>query len=513
MSLLLHEHHRKETNLCFQEKKKAEPFLQHRQSPFGLLCALCNRFACRLCLLSLNKTFTKKMLLSDQWCRDVRTYLLTAQESSLEKIDVGHCCYLNDDSLLEKKDKAKSSYLEGHLLLYEYGVIIDPPLGGSCDVHGFGNDPVHHLKGVHHAVVDGEFTCQIPQTDKVILDGSRTSIEGYQPPTYITIPGLSTNSKSKKIEVEWFVLRPTGSFPPERLADKIREKDLSGCGTGFFNNKQAPLQLLIGATEAGDTYHLLNARWYNVQSIATTSRADQHKLFEDCKLSLKRGGFEANRKNSGGRTTVNAQLRKFLNHPGNLPRKAVGVKIFQREKDWQFLYISTTNSNVADHPNGDTRKVASWKYTQPQIGGSFNLPVFLFEKYNFLYDFVRCKVETALVLQALKANFGLNVQPGAVATQMAQLEAARVLYDGNDMAILRHVSRLNMYTLVAYPVAYHTDTFADGEASLENKVCFVNPPMNSKGIGRGGAGADEFVYALLDWTKKNKRKRRTRSTT
>jgi hypothetical protein len=70
---------------------------------------------------------------------------------------------------------------------------------------------------------------------------------------------------------------------------------------------------------------------------------------------------------------------------------------------------------------------------------------------------------------------------------------------------------LNKHTLVAYPVGYHIDVFADKEPSLENRICFVYTNRCQAGsgpaLGRGGAGAGKFCWALLDWPQKRANRR------
>ena len=57
------------------------------------------------------------------------------------------------------------------------------------------------------------------------------------------------------------------------------------------------------------------------------------------------------------------------------------------------------------------------------------------------------------------------------------------------------------YTLVAYPVVHHYDTFRKGEHSLENKICLeyiLNDGDADGDIGRGGSEPNKLVLSLLD---------------
>ena len=69
---------------------------------------------------------------------------------------------------------------------------------------------------------------------------------------------------------------------------------------------------------------------------------------------------------------------------------------------------------------------------------------------------------------------------------------------------MRYLSTIHRHTLVEHPVGFHLDHI-QGQPVLENKVCFT---MNKDGqTGRGGAGPNTFVFALLDWPKKNQVRR------
>ena len=65
---------------------------------------------------------------------------------------------------------------------------------------------------------------------------------------------------------------------------------------------------------------------------------------------------------------------------------------------------------------------------------------------------------------------------------------------------INYIMLKNSYSVVAYPVGYHIDTFKENKPSFENKICFIQSKcsMSCHGEGRGGAGGGNYVWALLD---------------
>jgi hypothetical protein len=99
----------------------------------------------------------------------------------------------------------------------------------------------------------------------------------------------------------------------------------------------------------------------------------------------------------------------------------------------------------------------------------------------------------------LNRDHGFAVQPLAVQQTLDDLKEAKEL-SNNMEDILSLVSSKSKYSMVCYPVGYHIDTFQLNMPSLENKICFINKRWKgTKGCGRGGAGPNQYVWALLDW--------------
>jgi len=245
-------------------------------------------------------------------------------------------------------------------------------------------------------------------------------------------------------------------------------------------------------------------RWHKVPCASGLSSSDAQTLH--CQL-LKllpnaKGGHEVMRQGgSSGETIVNANLFKFLSSNTSFPRKANRVKLIQRKHGWDAVYLKPY------HPIREAVKFS--RYCQPQPGGSFHLPPELLQKYPVLLEFVQLKVYTAQILKALEDDGNYALQPLAVKQTLDDLREAQVLAQGNFGEILFLVSSKNMYSMVSYPVSYHVDTFQANKASLENKICFIRTRWKgTKGCGRGGAGANQYVWALLDWTSGHTGERR-----
>lgn len=119
----------------------------------GLRCSKFRGFVCDTCLKLVLKEVTKQDLNDDKWCIDVQEYLL---KGALNETFVGHCC----EWLQLKKSAAKATEhaglerrYDGHLVIPEYGLLLDSPLNGDVDMHAFGNgDP--QLPGAWHGLVN-----------------------------------------------------------------------------------------------------------------------------------------------------------------------------------------------------------------------------------------------------------------------------------------------------------------------------------------------------------------------
>ena len=121
------------------------------------------------------------------------------------------------------------------------------------------------------------------------------------------------------------------------------------------------------------------------------------------------------------------------------------------------------------------------------------------------------KYNSALLITEMMNTMKLSIQPIAIQGAMHDIDYGRMLINKSNIGGKNMLDKLlatfNNYTIVAYPVSYHYDVFNKGQHCLENKICF-SFESKGDGIGRGGGGANEFTFAILDWTNSNASKQR-----
>jgi hypothetical protein len=155
---------------------------------------------------------------------------------------------------------------------------------------------------------------------------------------------------------------------------------------------------------------------------------------------LPKGGFESMRRGgSSGATEVNQNLFNFLAHDKNFPRKANRVKLIRRESVWHSIYMKPWHRR--------REAIAFNRYTQPQPGGSFHLPVETLKDFPVLdEEFIKLKIYTAQILAVLNKEHGYALQPLAAQTTLDDLKEAQGL-SSDPHEILCLVSAKNMYSM------------------------------------------------------------------
>ena len=133
-------------------------------------------------------------LLGDTWCAKVHHYI----ETGIPPPNfVGHCCEWQQQKKMASQASSNAALprrFDGHLVLPEYGLLLDSPLHGDVDMHAFGNGD-GELKGLWHSVV-GEATAIKAEQCKLEPDGQDCS-PGAVTIREVTIPGLGVGDQKK----------------------------------------------------------------------------------------------------------------------------------------------------------------------------------------------------------------------------------------------------------------------------------------------------------------------------
>ena len=183
-----------------------------------------------------------------------------------------------------------------------------------------------------------------------------------------------------------------------------------------------------------------------------------------------------------------------------------------QRKAWATLIIRSTDRYFVVYrkcnPSSPYSSFTHVEYSPPRDGCQFHMPEIRIARYPVLREMSYLKIQSVCRLVTLNKWRLINEFPeiarGPIQYEMANITIARKSYkkSSRKSRMFKFVSafnKLNIYSMVAYPVGMHMDLFRDGE-STENKILFTmsRPKCGSLGCG-GSIVSNRFVYALLDW--------------
>ena len=242
-------------------------------------------------------------------------------------------------------------------------------------------------------------------------------------------------------------------------------------------------------------------------------RVNVTKLYESIAGDCGKNGFDVVR--TGGSSGPPLADEDFFDchiDEVNFPRKLRAVKFAKDGTSWSCAYIKVREDNEGEP--------AFHSYGPPRRGGQFVATQVLMKRFPFLYSFAESKVYAAFILDRINSLQKIPIQPTAVANEISLYERGLFISPGMRWSSLSKQGRENevrarrgalvlyainnKHTLVTHPVGFHQDKFADGKESLENKVCFKLDGWHKCRMGRGGAGPNVFVFAVLDWVNSSR---------
>jgi hypothetical protein len=256
------------------------------------------------------------------------------------------------------------------------------------------------------------------------------------------------------------------------------------------------VSILLGESpKSSQHYSLLLMRFWKTKPFSPNF--SETKLWTDIRKVLPRNGTSATRLGGSSGTLKQSSsktFREFISQPGTFPRKVVGVKFLRNQLFYRCLYISPYTGDATNRT----------KYSEAHKGGVFRVTHQMLLRSPFLFEFTEKKIIAAIICINLLALTGVIIQPLAVDHELQTLtnvlkeDLSKSKYLTYRKKILQLFISRSRHTVVTHAVGFHRDVFDKGKPILENKKCFVVPSLGT-GCGRGGAGKNKFVVALLDW--------------
>ena len=506
-------------------------------TPNGMVCTKCRRFTCVSCLTTIVGAIPVKH--HDTWCKNVKDFL--ADTNVTKASFLGHCCELKTKRKVEIPKSLKTpsvcdtTLCDGDLFLPEFGLLLQTTFN-AVDIHALAPDRTTKRSGAWHTTITMDDALQFqrdrlqPKAFPATTPDKRFSIQCRLPWAPGTMEKVSlcslilffccfvsnlVNNFSLQYNVELYRLTQVAKFDIRRcgtntITDSEFQNAVRYCGE--THQDSCDITIITGEFDEDPTVQLLLLmRFHRVDPTELLSHVHIRKLYETLTRLCGKKGYEYKRTGgSSGRIEVTKELLKFINDKGTFPRAATSIKMLKNIKSlkWDCYYIGIESDLV--------KKVS---YCNIKKGGSFRMPPELMSQYVFLQEFLSTKCKAALLLYELNASdLPFKIQPNAVMQEIRNLKRAQVFdYKFLQQAIsakrtiskkeyvMRYLSTMHRHTLVEHPVGFHIDVIK-GQPVLENKVCF-RLKHKTNDTGRGGSGIGTFVFALLDWPKKNQVRR------
>ena len=315
-------------------------------------CSRCDSSTCIACITSIcNAMENNNEHHGDLWYKHVKNRLST--NPKLSKF-IGHCCELKsaiENCAINKEtrspsDKDDGLLYDGYLHIPELGILIQPSIAKSVDVHGLGKENSIDVPGLLHGVVN-EMNAKEFYKNKVLPDASECN-EINTETKVVEYIDLFGNAKRIECLIQTYcVLNLCATSKIQH--DDVTENDIrhSKVLRGPHDNK---VWIILGRTSASSqSCHLVNMRWPT--TLTDEISIDTRILYHDTMQLLKHNGLEAIRKGgSNGKTTYsNGKILSLLNTNTAFVRKGRAVKVVKLQNVWSCYYLASGGSKKSEY--------------------------------------------------------------------------------------------------------------------------------------------------------------------
>ena len=492
------------------------PLLTH------ITCCKCKSVACITCIKSLCSLMeTKGDHINDKWYSDVMEVLSSGTNDANI---VGHCCEIKNNI---KKESAKfndetafkSVLYDGYMHLPQIHTLIDSPINGFVDIHGLGKENTSSVPGLIHGII-GKKCARACHRLGVVPDGTSCKM-GEDVVKFLEFEDIFGDKQ--RVTCLIHIVDIDKSVKSTHLRHNEVTPECIKHSKILTHPKCVDVWIILARTNTmAKDHQLVNMRWRSNLNLKKWSNSNQvESFYNDLLNQLSTDGLDAKRVGgSNGYTTYNnTNILKLLQTKDAFVRKGKAIKVVKKDTKWNCYYLKGGKGKEADGSSKirTCREFTRYSYSQPQTSGNFEMNSYILDKY---YDVIEsmtiAKYNAPLIIKAINSLLDFDIQPGAVGAAIEDIELAKSLSHHEEdlkkkrILLVRLLSMDNLYTLVAYPCNYHFDVFKEGQYSLENKICFSFIPsgINEGQTGRGGAGPEQYTFALLDWTNSSKGRRR-----
>ncbi len=380
-----------------------------------------------------------------------------------------------------------------------------------------------HLYVDFHALARSDYdgTPAIPHM--VLSRSDAIALEQYYLQNQVEVPYISKTSyqtikvsnvpmpESPSITRDWMVEYvaiqqkvPVKQISKENGRTNVPIDELLSCQIFSWRRYRRMAEFVIIAGDLdldGGGKKLLCCRMQNLVNSAI-SNSDVKSLYTNILPFCGKKGYEMTRlSGSNGYTSDQTTKDLFSALHRNqylLPNKAGACLVLQAPKWYWILY---TKHSVKP----GTQSVAVHKYSPPNRGGSVLLHGTIIDHFPIIGEFCYAKMIATLLFQKLNNSYLEIIHSkfavGAINSELMSIEYSRRVFEtsGSYAAMVRAHLLCNSMSLVTWSVGQHNDQFNKKGESIENKILFVLPSMETL-PGRGGSfPKTEYVFALLDW--------------